>query len=204
MLPLLPSGIGLETAKEFLKLGASVVIISRSPSDVDTVVRELNAAVAPWVGGAPAPAGAAPGASAAVEAAVAVTTAAVATAPAARVFGCPCDVSSDAGRTALVAFVEGTWGGALDVLINNVGVTRIGLDSPGHSARGEAQPTHARASLRMCSTRAHYWPARRHWILTWSLHLALTCRPVLLGVMVAVAAAATAAVAAAGEHPQAA
>lgn len=38
-----------------------------------------------------------------------------------RVWGCAGDVAAGDGRAALVAFVEGLWGGALDVLVNNVG-----------------------------------------------------------------------------------
>ena len=37
-------GIGLATAKEFLLLGASVVLVSRSAADVDALVKELTAA----------------------------------------------------------------------------------------------------------------------------------------------------------------
>ena len=80
-------GIGLATAKEFLLLGASVVLVSRSAADVDALVKELTAA---GHGG--------------------------------HVFGCAADVSSAEGRATLVEFATATFGGELDVLVNNVGV----------------------------------------------------------------------------------
>ncbi len=96
------TGIGLEIAREFVALGARVMVVSRSVTDVARVVAELNATRLP-----PLPP---PSATAAEEEGAAARKDAVA-------FGCAADVSTLEGRATLVASVHALWGGSVDLLV---------------------------------------------------------------------------------------